>query len=1364
MNNNAFEVLADGSEEGELFEVDSFKFTGLVPDAKVSIQDKNFSKTDYPSTVSLLACSGKYGYVIIGHVDGFVFAQTQSLRSTVYATEKGSTSTLKEKTIIPLALPAHQLRLSCDELTILAALSDGSILSYSVTDILEQKENVQPKHSIRVDTPIIDLRPNTEASPDLACVLLKDNQCRIINWKSGDTVATMPGSDFSAICWSPKGKQLVCGRLDGTLEHYDLSGSKKDSLNSPESMQAGYGDENVNRNVQDVLWIENHQFLVLYSRPTEPNSDEFINDAYIIDRKPKTGTGPKYTHLAEVTPIFSPEGRSNHFYMETIRGFGAQFPHVVILANGATNELSVVGENEDGNWATWDLPENGMASLPLSEETNCDTFPLGLALDYSATEKLPPYDASESDAGVEPVPVLYHLNDEGHIGSYHCYNEHFASSGIKYQGMKSATTPSATLESTPVQAPSTTSATSTTSTPNTTASAFDTKPSSSLSTSAFSSSPFGVALGSGSSGTSFASLTKVQGATTPSFGGSQGFASLAQNKAPNAVTPTFGSTTSFGAGLGNSAGFGSSSPAPAFGSTTSFGSLTKKDNAPTFGTSTSFGSMENKTSTPVFGSATGFGSMTKKDNAPTFGTSTSFGSMENKTSTPVFGSATGLGSTDKKQNVPAFGSTTGFGQPAKKDETSTTTLPFGPTGFGSSSAEENNDSATPKSGSTSSFEIVSKNDTIQDNSEKEIEDASSVPLSNKDQDKPGDEKPAEQEPDILEKDEKSDVPSFDALTIDYKDKQESAELKKVDINEKKVLGYELDDGKSDTDESEELVGEKAEKDVEAATKKEEAATTTRGLIPGIAPIPSTNDTTTTTTTPITTSATAATTTTTSSTGFSGFGALAKNTIPGAVNPTFGSTTGFGSGSSFSALSKNTVSGATTPAFGATSGLGSTSGFSALAKNTVPGAKAPAFGSASTLGGTAPSGFGALAKNTVPGAVAPAFGSTSTFGRSNNATGGFGTTSFGAEKPTTTPSPTTKTATIQPTAIATVSAAEPPTTLKTPPTTQHITQPTPLKYATPKEKQESKKEEPVAEKLPVPKPEPKEEGMAKQFEALYFKITADLEKLSSLQSDLEKELQTQNKRLNDVNKSVEDLTSGLDKWRLGECGQIGNIADDINDQLKKNDISGQKNEVSQYELKTSELMNRKNQIEECLNTKEDPEMLARLADRELDDATREDCEYLELRCKNTGDLLGELEYRIVNKTKQQRKPVQSDTSNYSFYDFHCAIRDVERDLKRKDAEVKDLEQKLLLLKFKEHQRVAENSPSAITFEDLTDEEYADALSSHEPSGSNNNLGGQFTKQHIDYTVKYLQDEQVMDQLCTLTNQQSPCCISADTSKQ
>jgi ribonuclease D len=54
------------------------------------------------------------------------------------------------------------------------------------------------------------------------------------------------------------------------------------------------------------------------------------------------------------------------------------------------------------------------------------------------------------------------------------------------------------------------------------------------------------------------------------------------------------------------------------------------------------------------------------------------------------------------------------------------------------------------------------------------------------------------------------------------------------------------------------------------------------------------------------------------------------------------------------------------------------------------------------------------------------------------------------------------------------------------------------------------------------------------------------------------------------------------------------------------------------------------------------MMARLAERDLDDTTREECEALELRSRRTADLLGELEYRMINKVQQQRKPIRTDT--------------------------------------------------------------------------------------------------------------------------
>lgn len=92
--------------------------------------------------------------------------------------------------------------------------------------------------------------------------------------------------------------------------------------------------------------------------------------------------------------------------------------------------------------------------------------------------------------------------------------------------------------------------------------------------------------------------------------------------------------------------------------------------------------------------------------------------------------------------------------------------------------------------------------------------------------------------------------------------------------------------------------------------------------------------------------------------------------------------------------------------------------------------------------------------------------------------------------------------------------------------------------------------------------------------------------------------------------------------------------------------------------------------------------------------------------------------------------------------------MERDLKRKDAEVKDLERQLSLLQFREQQRQAQYSPSTITFEDLTDDDDDD----------DTGLDGQFNQDHIDYTVKYIQEEESLDKLCALASQRTPFTVS------
>lgn len=559
---------------------------------------------------------------------------------------------------------------------------------------------------------ILDLRPNAEALPNLAAVLFNNNQCKIIDITNGSTECEIPLTDVSAICWSPKGKQIVCGKLDGSLEHYDTKGERKASLNIPQAMSAGHEEEEKNRYVQDVLWIENHIFLVLYARPRANEDDEYVNDGFVINRKPASGSNePQYIRLAEVTPIFTTEGRGNHFYMEVIRHLGQEIKHLVIIGNAATNELSVVGQLQEGEWATWMLPENGVASLPLSDEGSMDTYPLGLALDFTADEKLPPVDASENDVGVDPMPVFYYLNDEGVIGAYHCYNTEIGRKGESYNAMSSFLSSATTA---PTTTTSTASVTQTPAPPATVSgfSAFgsvttgssssfgdllsgkSTSPPAATATSGFGS--FGAPPASGTGGFSFSNLASTQKIpATPSAG----FGALAASNKSTTAAPLFGSTTNIG--FGSSTTFGASTSSSVDKPLSSFGSAsatkTEEHVVPETKTATDssssttlslFGGMKlGQSTSPAaaevpkspFGGFGGFGSSssTTKLATTTTTTTSAFGSTDIKAApTSAFGSTSALGSTG---GFGSFGSATATTTETKATPPATTTSAFGST-------------------------------------------------------------------------------------------------------------------------------------------------------------------------------------------------------------------------------------------------------------------------------------------------------------------------------------------------------------------------------------------------------------------------------------------------------------------------------------------------------------------------------------------------------------------------------------------------------------------------------------------------------------------------------------------------------------
>ncbi|KAI9307256.1 hypothetical protein BJ944DRAFT_26498 [Cunninghamella echinulata] len=248
----------------------------------------------------------------------------------------------------------------------------------------------------------------------------------------------------------------------------------------------------------------------------------------------------------------------------------------------------------------------------------------------------------------------------------------------------------------------------------------------------------------------------------------------------------------------------------------------------------------------------------------------------------------------------------------------------------------------------------------------------------------------------------------------------------------------------------------------------------------------------------------------------------------------------------------------------------------------------------------------------------------------------------------------------------------------------------------------------------------------------------------------------------MSKSVKDLNSNLDQWRLGDCKDLGTITHTVATQLEGCDTKSQIETLKTLELKTAELMDKQVILKECLDNKEADTLKITLKNVKLDESVRKDVETIQKRSSSQAETLKELESRVHDKIKLQQRPVGRELKNYnnlSFYSLNCAIRNVEKDLKVKDNEIKILEQKLALLRFEENQQKAKASPSRIVFEGLSDDE------SDEDTEENKNIAalighGQFQNDHIDYTVKHIQQENFLETLCDFSNSQSPLSVNIE----
>ncbi|KAH9495683.1 hypothetical protein Btru_016030 [Bulinus truncatus] len=379
----------------------------------------------------LIACSSNYRLLFYGTRSGFNVVKTQDLMTI----DEGLGKERNKVTIDSIPVE-FKVDLQSSDIIMLDISGDGLYLAvitfeagkifahlYDIRIFADKDASVSPFGTIPINVSqsgsVLDLSWNPTVYTMLA-VCTSDGIVELIDVADKPRViASLPASvGATCFCWSPKGKQLLVGKIDGTLSQFDHSLAEKKLWPSPDIL-------NEPHSVLDVVWQSTHTFIAAYVPVGAQPSDQ---PTVILTSANKD----KVNHINFYDVCFgNGEERQPQYYFHQILKW-----EMILIASSNATEATVIGKNLDDkiNWEHWNLEDCSRAQLPLTADQN-DSFPVGMTVDYSPMKQIT---ISETKL-LPPCPVMYILSTDGILLAYYLHYNH--------KDAPSATTPPQALSS-----------------------------------------------------------------------------------------------------------------------------------------------------------------------------------------------------------------------------------------------------------------------------------------------------------------------------------------------------------------------------------------------------------------------------------------------------------------------------------------------------------------------------------------------------------------------------------------------------------------------------------------------------------------------------------------------------------------------------------------------------------------------------------------------------------------------------------------------------------------------------------------------------------------------------------------------------
>uniref|UniRef100_A0A8D3DJS7 Nuclear pore complex protein Nup214 n=1 Tax=Scophthalmus maximus TaxID=52904 RepID=A0A8D3DJS7_SCOMX len=392
---------------------------------------------------SLLTVSNKFGLTFVGLNSTFKVYLTEAIlaadRADGNANEIGMNMIISHCIVIAFTVTFNtfftqftffsqthnslQCSYFCDELTLsVCGMSEGACLSLTFYDVRTFMNKARPQKlpfaSLQAATPpgtsVQDLKWNPAQASTLA-VCLSDGSMMILDVTDSVRVqAQLPASSgITCICWSPKGKQVAAGKMNATVSQYTPALEEKKVIPCPH-FYASSSDESVK--ALDVLWLKTFVFAVVYAA-ADGSLETPPELVFISLPKKDERVETKYLNFSD-TVFGSCTERLHHYFLSHVEDWD-----LVFAASAASIEVSVIARQDDKIWELWILEDASRAELPVPE-TNEDTLPLGLAIDFTSQQEI----HISGEKTLPPAPTLLMLSTEGLLCPFALLN---ANPGVK---------------------------------------------------------------------------------------------------------------------------------------------------------------------------------------------------------------------------------------------------------------------------------------------------------------------------------------------------------------------------------------------------------------------------------------------------------------------------------------------------------------------------------------------------------------------------------------------------------------------------------------------------------------------------------------------------------------------------------------------------------------------------------------------------------------------------------------------------------------------------------------------------------------------------------------------------------------------